>query len=72
VCDRGRSRQSGRGPNPGAGTGSARETECPGVVEKSERLIVAMTPAERQEEQRGCSGEGKAGDECASPESRAD
>jgi len=71
VRDRGRPRRRQRGPTSRAGTEAARLiAKCLGAVEGSERLIVALTPAERREERRGRSQVKRAIDECASDRRR--
>ncbi len=62
VCDRGRPRPCRTEPSLWAGTGESRATKFPGAVEESERLIVALTPGESQEEQRGRSQKGEVSD----------
>jgi hypothetical protein len=71
--DRGRPRRLRQGATlPDPGTREARATERSGAVEGSERLIVVLTPAERREERRGRSQEGRAREQWTSDRRRTE
>ena len=64
--------RSRAGRQPAGGTTAQGNAKFGGAFEESERLIVALTPGESREQQRGRSRDGVSRDVCASDQRRTE